>query len=138
MYFGVGALVELDRGAALVVALVRALAGEEGDDLVLARAQVAQVHALHAAAVQRLHLERRVEVVGDELVVELDLHRIEREQLAHVHRHEQRHLRAGREQQFFFQHQQVAVEADDVALDVLDAVVEARPGGAAAAAGAAA
>ena len=124
MYFGLGALVELERRAALVVALVRALAGEEGDDLVRAGLQVAEVDALHAAAVQRLHFERRVEVVGDDLVVELDLHRVELEQLAHVHRHEQRHLRVGREQQFLLEHQQVAVEADHVALDVLDAGVE--------------
>src|SRR6478736_7655084 len=70
---GFAGLLELDVGAAPVVALVRALAGEEGDQLVLAVLEVAEIDALDAAAVQRLDLERRVEVVRDDLVVELHL-----------------------------------------------------------------
>ena len=57
--------------AALVVALVRALAGEQRDQLVLAHLEIAEVHALHAALEQRLGLARRVQVVGDFLVVDL-------------------------------------------------------------------
>ena len=124
MYFASAGLLELDVGAAPVVALVRALAGEEGDQLVLAVLQVAEVDALDAAAVQRLDLERGVEVVGDDLVVELHLHRVELEHLADVHRDEERDLGVGREQQLLLEHEQVAVELDDVALDVLDAAVE--------------
>jgi hypothetical protein len=47
----------------------RAAAGEEGHQLVRAGLQVAQEQALHAAAVQGLHLLRRVQVVGHHLVV---------------------------------------------------------------------
>src|SRR6476646_8520895 len=69
-------LLELDVGAAPVVALVRTIAGEEREQLVLAVLEVAEVDALQAASVQRLDLERGVEVVPDALVVELHLDRI--------------------------------------------------------------
>src|SRR6476619_7772498 len=74
---GLGALVELHGRAALVVAVVRSLAGEVGDELVLAGLQVAEPDPLHAAAMQRGDLERGVEVGGDDLVVDLDLYRVE-------------------------------------------------------------
>jgi hypothetical protein len=90
--------------------------------------RVAQVDALHAAAVQGLHFLRGVQVLADDLVVQLDLHRFQFEELAHVHAHEHRHLRAGGEEQFFFQHQQVAVQADQLGLEVLHARVQ-RSGG---------
>src|SRR5450755_1123833 len=60
-----GGLLELHVGAAPVVALMRALAGEVGDDLVLPGLQVAEIDALDAAAMQRLNLERGVEIVGN-------------------------------------------------------------------------
>src|ERR1035438_1630704 len=112
---GFGRLLELDRRAALVVALVRALAGEERRQLMLSGLQVAEVDALDTAAVQGLDLERRVKVVGDDLVVELHLDRIELEQLAHVHRDEEGHLRVRREEQFLLEYEKVAIELDDVA-----------------------
>jgi len=107
---------------------MRAAAGEQGHQLVLARAQVAHVQALHAAPVQGLYLPRGVQVRGDDLVVQLDLHRFQLEQLAHVHGHEDRHLRVGGEEQFLLEHQQVAVQADDLGLQVLDACVQRRGG----------
>ena len=107
-----------------VIRLNRDLLVLEEELLFPAGTQVAHVEALHATAVQRLHLGRGVEVGADDLVVQFDLHRFQLEHLAHVHRHEDGHLGAGREQQFFFQHQQVAVEADDLGLEFLDAGVE--------------
>ncbi len=116
----------LQRGAALVVALVRALAGEECRDLVLAGLQVAEPQALHAAALQGFLLALGVEVVRDLLVVHLELHGIDREERADVHRHEHGHLRARGEQQVLLQHEEVAVEVDDLAAQRLDLGVEHR------------
>ena len=79
---------------------------------------------MHAALEQRLGFARRVQVVGDFLVVDLERDRVEREELADVHRDEHRDLGVGREQQLFLEHEQVAVEVDDVFLEVLDVFVE--------------
>ena len=107
-----------------VIALVRSLAGEERDQLVLAVLEVAEVDALDAAAVQRLDLERRIEIVGDDLVVELHLHGIELEHLADVHRHEHGHLRVRRKQQLFLEQEQILVEIEDLLLEVLHIGIE--------------
>ena len=110
--------------AARIVLPVRALAGEQRHDLVIADLQVAQVQPLHAALEQGLGLARRVQVLGHLLVVHAQLDRVQREEIAHVHRQEHRHLRVGREQQLFLQHEQVAVEVHRVLLDRLDFLVE--------------
>src|SRR5882672_8953287 len=51
--FRAHALFEIERRAALVVALVRALAAEECDQLVLAHLEIAEVDLVHAALHQR-------------------------------------------------------------------------------------
>src|ERR1043165_9102258 len=61
---GADALLELEVRAALVVAVVRALAFEERDELVLADLEVAEVHTVHATLEQRFRFARRVQVVG--------------------------------------------------------------------------
>ena len=90
----------------------------------LAGLQVAEPQPVHAAALQGVLLARRVEVVRDFLVVDLQLHGVEREERADVHRHEDGDLRARREQQVLLQHEQVAVEVDDLAPQRLDLGIE--------------
>src|SRR5690349_17404851 len=127
---GAHALLELQVRTALVVARVRALALEERHQLVLAHLEVAEVDAVHAALEQRLGFARRVQVVGHFLVVDLERQRVEREELADVHRDEHRHLGVGREQQLFLEDEQLLVEVDHVLLEVLHRLVErARVGG---------
>ena len=90
----------------------------------LAGLQVAEPQPVHAAALQRILLARGIEVVRDFLVVHLELHGVEREERADVHRHEDGDLRARREQQVLFQHEEVAVEVDDLAPQRLDLGIE--------------
>src|SRR4026209_2769109 len=73
-------LVERESGATTVVAVVRALARKERDDLVRAGLQVSEVQLLHTTAMQRLHFAIGVEVVRHFLVVDLQRHRIESEE----------------------------------------------------------
>src|SRR5262245_8975843 len=63
------ALLELESRTALVVAFVRALAGEERDELVLADLEVAEIQPLHAAFQERLGFARRIEIVRYFLLV---------------------------------------------------------------------
>src|SRR5262245_9643817 len=60
---GADALLHIQGGAALVVARVRALPGEERGDFVLAGLQVAEPEPLDAAAHERLLLALGVEVI---------------------------------------------------------------------------
>src|SRR5580700_8111741 len=60
---GPDALLELERRTALVVAVVGALATEEGDQLVLAHLEVAEIQAVHAALQQRFDFTRRIQIV---------------------------------------------------------------------------
>ena len=64
--FRIGGLLELDGRAALVVAVVRALAGESRDELVLAGLQVAEVQPILLSG---LNARRRETVPASELVV---------------------------------------------------------------------
>src|SRR5690606_6160106 len=117
-------LLERQRRAAPIVAAVRAAAREERDELVLAGTHVAGVEPMHAAAMQRVDLALRVEVVRDRLAVDLELDRVEREELADVHRDEHRDLRARREQQLFLEQEQIPIEVDGELLEMLDLLVE--------------
>src|SRR6185503_20566152 len=87
------AFLEHERSRATIVARVRALSREDGDELVLAGFQVADEEPLHAALEQRFRLALRVEVVRDVLAVDLELYGIEAEELADVHRDEHGRLR---------------------------------------------
>src|SRR5579864_4865824 len=118
------ALLELDRGAALVGAVVGAFAAEEGHQLVLTDLEVAEVEPLYAAFEQGLHFARRVEIVDDFLAVDLELHGVESEEIADIHREEYRHLGVGREQQLLFQHEEVAVEIHHILLQSLHLFIE--------------
>src|SRR5690606_30132944 len=118
------ALLERERGGPAVVASVRALAGEDRDELVLAGLDVADVQAMHAALDQGVGLARSVEVVRDFLAVELEADGVEREELADVHRDEDGHLRVRREQQLFLEQEEIAVQVGDELLQVLHALVE--------------
>src|SRR5690349_24086782 len=58
---GADALLKLERRATLVVAVVRALATEESDQLVLAHLEVAEIQPVHAPLEKGLHLTRCVQ-----------------------------------------------------------------------------
>ena len=83
---GADTLVEPERRTAAVVARMRTNADESGDQLMLAGLQVSHVHAVHAAAHQRVHFAFSVQVVGD------FLDRIKIEVFANIHRDEERNL----------------------------------------------
>ena len=82
----------------LIVSRVRTAAREDRHELVIAGLQIADVQALHAALDQGFGLALRVEIVRNILVVDLQLHGVEAEELTHVHRHEDRGLRVRRKQ----------------------------------------
>src|SRR6185295_9961183 len=100
---GPDALLEHERRRAAVVARVRTLTREDGDELVLTGFQVADEEPLHAAFQQRFGLALRVEIVRDVLVIDLELDGVEPEELADVHRDEHGRLRVRREQELLFQ-----------------------------------
>src|SRR5690606_928163 len=118
------ALLELERRAAPVRALVRPLPREERHELVLAGADVACEETLDAAAVERIDLAVGIEVARDVLAVELELDRVEREELADVHRDEDGYLRARREEKLLFEQKEIAVEIDGELLERLHLLVE--------------
>ena len=132
---GANALVEIDRGAAPVVAFHRTLAGEECHHLMLADLQIAEVDLLHAALEQGIGLARRVQIILHFLVVDLDRDRVQGEKRSHVHRHINRDLRVGGEQQLLLEHEQILVQVDDVLLETLHFLIQGlevgrrRPGG---------
>src|SRR5579864_7257441 len=66
------ALLEADVGRASIITLVRLFAVEQRDELVLARLEVADIQALHAALEQRRHLTRGIQVARDIAVVDLE------------------------------------------------------------------
>src|ERR1022692_808037 len=66
------ALVEVDGGAAFVIALHRSLAGEKCHQLVLSDLQIAEVDLLHPALEQGVRLASRVQIILHFLVVDLD------------------------------------------------------------------
>src|SRR5260370_25271767 len=59
---GSDALLELERRTALVVALVRALATEEGDQLVLAHLEITEIQAVHPTLHEGFPFARRRQV----------------------------------------------------------------------------
>src|SRR5690606_26421856 len=69
-------LLERQRRAAAIVAAMRAAAREECDELVLAGTHVARVEPVHAAAMQRVDLALRVQIVRYGLAVYLELDRV--------------------------------------------------------------
>src|SRR5882757_7090732 len=89
---GPDALLELERRTALVVPVVRALAAEEGDQLMLAHLEITEIQAMHAALEQRFHFARRVQVVDHFLLVDFQRDGVEREEIANIHGNEYRHL----------------------------------------------
>src|ERR1700738_176899 len=107
---GPDALLELERRTALVGAVVRALATEEGNQLVLAHLEVTEIQAVHAALEKRLDLARRVQVVDDFLLVDFQRDRVEREEITDIHGDEYRNLGIGREQQLFLENEQLAAQ----------------------------
>src|ERR1700737_685903 len=66
---GPDTLLELERCTALVVAVVRALATEEGDRLVLAHLEITEIQAVHATLEERFDFARRVQIVDHFLLV---------------------------------------------------------------------
>ena len=90
----------------------------------LARLQVAEIKALDAATMQRLDFALRVEVPGDRLVIDAELHRVEREEVAGIHRQEHRHLGVGGEQEFLLEQEQLAVQVQHVLLEALDVAIQ--------------
>src|SRR5262249_15889418 len=101
---GADTLLEAERSAALVVTAVPSLAVEERDQLVQSHLEIAEIQPLHAALEQRIALALSVEVVDDFLLVDLQLHGVEREERADVHGEEHCHLRVGGKQQLLLQH----------------------------------
>ena len=79
---------------------------------------------MHTATFEGVLFARGVEVVRDFLVVDFQLHGIEREERAAVHRNEHGDLRARREQQVLLQQEQVAIEVDDFSPERLDLGIE--------------
>src|ERR1700757_2718735 len=118
------ALLEAQRSATPVGARVGAAAAEEGHQLVRTDLEIAEIEPLHPALEEGVALARSVEIVDHFLLIELELHRIEREEIADVHRQEHRELRVGREQQLLLEDEQVLVEIDHVLLQSLDLLVE--------------
>ena len=107
---GITAFFELDAAAAAVVPSFGALAGEEGHQFMFTGRHIAEVKPLGAATFERIEFTFSIKVVGDDFVIELDLHGIEVEVVANVERQKNRELGVGRKQQLFFQLEQVAVE----------------------------
>ena len=79
---------------------------------------------MHAATDQGTGLALRVQVVGDFPAIDLELHRIDLEVFADIHRHEERHLRVRRKQQLFLEQEKVPVEVENLLLECLDVLVE--------------
>src|SRR5262249_50331435 len=92
--------------------------------LVLPHLEVAQVQPLHPALEQRIALARGIEIVDYFLLVDLQLYRVDREEITDVHRQEHRHLGVGGEQQLLLQDEQILVEIDHVLLQSLDVLIE--------------
>src|SRR5215469_2381364 len=107
---GADALLEAQRRAALVGTGIGPVAAEERHQLVRPDLEITQVQPLHAALEQRVTLARGIEIVDDFLLVDLQLHGVEREEITHVHRQEHRHLGVGGEQQLLLQDEQVLVQ----------------------------
>src|SRR6185437_6725071 len=125
---GADVLLEIQGGATGVIEIVRPLAGEEGYELVLADFEIADVEPLDAALHQRVDLPRGIEIVGDLLAVDLQLHRVEGEERPRVHGDEHGHLGVGRIQQLLLQHEQIAIEIEDVTLQRLYLAVDGAAG----------
>src|SRR6516165_2553684 len=121
---GADALFEAQGRAAPVGARVGSGAAEEGDQLVRTDLEIAEVQSLHAPLQQRIALTRSVEIVDDFLLIEFQLDRIEREEIADVHRQEHRQLGVGGEQQLLLEDEQILVEIDHIFLQSLDVLVE--------------
>src|SRR5690606_24768531 len=117
-------LLERQRRTATVVSRVRPVARENCHELVLARSDVADVEPLDAALDEGLSFARRVEVARDVLFIELDLDGVQRKELAHVHRYENRDLRVRREKQLLLEQEQIPVQVEHLLLQVLHVLVE--------------
>src|ERR1019366_7266336 len=89
---GAHSLVEGDGGASLVVTLDGSLPGEERHQFMLTDFEIAEIEFLDAALQQGFGLARRIQIVLDFLVVDLEGHRIQGEKRAHIHRDVDRHL----------------------------------------------
>jgi hypothetical protein len=117
-------LIENESRAPSVITLMRSLAGEYRDQLMLAGAQVAEIQPVHATAQQGGILAFGVQIVRHDLVIQLELHRVELEKLAHIHGQEYRDLSAGRKQQLLFEHEQIAIEFQHLLLQALNLSVQ--------------
>src|SRR6202035_1302807 len=85
---GTDALLKAEVGRAAVVACVRTLAVEESHQFMLAGLQVADIQPLYAAFEQRRYLARRVKIVADVVVVDLEGDRVECDEIPDIHRNE--------------------------------------------------
>src|SRR5215831_15611271 len=92
---GADTFLEAQRRAALVGPGIRSAAAEERHQLMGSDLQIAEVQPLHATLEERIALARGVQIVEHLFLIEFQLHRIEREEIAHVHREEDRHLGVG-------------------------------------------
>src|SRR5690606_3078903 len=122
---GADALFEAQRRTAAIIARVRPPAAEQGYELMLAGLQVADVEAVHAALEQGLRLALRIEIAGHFLVVDIERHGVEREKLAHVHRHEYSELGVRRKQQLLLEHEQLAIQIEHFLLERLHLLIDA-------------
>jgi hypothetical protein len=86
---------------------------------------IAGIDALNPTLLQGLEFLEGIKVMGNRLAVQPDLDRIETEGFAADHRYEYRHLRTGRIQQFLFELIQFRCNAQDIALDFLDLLIQA-------------
>src|SRR5579872_3526463 len=102
---GSNAFLELERRTALIGALIGTLAAEEGHQLMLAHLEIAQVEAVHASFEQGLDFTRRIQVVDDFLLIDLQSHRIQSEEIPYVHGKEHRDLSIRREEQLLLEHE---------------------------------
>jgi hypothetical protein len=80
---------------------------------------------MHAAFEQRLGFAFGVEIVSHFFVIDFERHGVERKKLTHIHRNEHSDLGVSGEQQFFFQHEQFAIQVEHVFLERLDFLIEA-------------
>jgi hypothetical protein len=91
---------------------------------VLARRDVPDVEALHAALVERFELLEAVDRLRDELAVDREAHGVETHRVARGELDEDRDLGPGGEQELLLEPRQLLRDVEDVGLDLLYLLVE--------------
>src|SRR5690606_537643 len=103
---------------------VRSMPRKNCNQLMISDLQVAHVHPMHSTAQQSAEFTIGIEVVGNFLTIDLQVHRVELEVFPDVHRDKERHLRVRREKQLFLQQEQVAIQGKHFFLQRLHVLVE--------------